>query len=56
MLKSENGYKGQSTTSAPGQTNVQSDVQALLAPVAQNEVSLLSSVRLISFIYIYIYS
>ena len=37
--------KGQSSASVNGQTNVQSDVQMLLAPITQSEESLLSSVR-----------
>ncbi|KAL3527892.1 hypothetical protein ACH5RR_012548 [Cinchona calisaya] len=41
-LNSEKG--GPSGTSVPGQTNVQSDVQSLLAPITQNEESLLSAV------------
>lgn len=36
--------RGPSGTSVPGQTNVQSDVHALLAPISQNEESLLSTV------------
>ncbi|XP_027367445.1 uncharacterized protein LOC113873502 isoform X2 [Abrus precatorius] len=39
-LKSE----GESSTSAHGQTNIQSDVQILLSPLGQNEETLLSSV------------
>ncbi|XP_071914201.1 uncharacterized protein [Coffea arabica] len=36
--------RGSSGTSVPGQTNVQSDLHALLAPISQNEESLLSTV------------
>eukprot|EP00257_Ricinus_communis_P021930 XP_015581513.1 uncharacterized protein LOC8264038 isoform X1 [Ricinus communis] len=36
--------EGQSGTSSHGQTNVQSDVQTLLAPIAQSEEAILSSV------------
>lgn len=50
-MKSE----GQSSSSALGQANVQSDVQTLLAPMIKSEESLLSSVR-INFLHIYINS
>ncbi|OVA08128.1 Spatacsin [Macleaya cordata] len=44
MLKSENGHRKESGASVPGQTNIQSDVQMLIAPVTQTEKSLLSTV------------
>ncbi|KAL8047280.1 hypothetical protein ABFX02_08G230100 [Erythranthe guttata] len=43
-LKADNNHQGQSETSSSGQTNVQSDVQSLLAPITETEESLLSSV------------
>lgn len=42
-LKSEQ----EATTSVHGQTNIQSDVQALLSPLGQSEEGLLSSVSFI---------
>ncbi|KAH6833706.1 spatacsin carboxy-terminus protein [Perilla frutescens var. hirtella] len=44
-LKSDNNkHRGQSESPSTGQTNVQSDVQTLLAPITESEESLLSSV------------
>ncbi|KAL0282298.1 UNVERIFIED_CONTAM: hypothetical protein Sangu_2486000 [Sesamum angustifolium] len=43
-LKSDDKHRGQSETPSSGQTNVQSDVQTLLAPIMESEESLLSSV------------
>ncbi|KAJ4966442.1 hypothetical protein NE237_018291 [Protea cynaroides] len=43
-LKSTNAHEEQSGSSVQGRTNVQSDVQTLLAPLTQSEESLLSSV------------
>ncbi|KAI3451060.1 hypothetical protein Pfo_007725 [Paulownia fortunei] len=43
-LKPDNKHRGQSETPSSGQTNVQSDVQILLAPITESEESLLSSV------------
>ncbi|KAL7104527.1 hypothetical protein ACP275_08G250800 [Erythranthe tilingii] len=43
-LKADDNHQGQSETSSSGQTNVQSDVQSLLAPITETEESLLSSV------------
>lgn len=45
-LKSDSKHRGQSETSSSGQTNVQSDVQTVLAPITETEESLLSSVRI----------
>lgn len=39
-------HKLKSETPSSGQTNVQSDVQILLAPIIESEESLLSSVRI----------
>lgn len=50
-LKSEE----QVGASVQGQSNVQSDVQTLLAPLTQSEESLLASVSL-NFLVIYIYT
>ncbi|KAK6150524.1 hypothetical protein DH2020_015456 [Rehmannia glutinosa] len=44
MLKSDNKHRGQSETQSSGQTNVQLDVQILLAPITESEELLLSSV------------
>ena len=38
--------EGQSGDSTQGQTNIQSDLQRLLAPLTETEISLLSSVRM----------
>lgn len=46
-LKMENIARGHSGTSGNGQTNVQSDVHTLLAPITQSEESLLLPVRII---------
>ncbi|KAK4394130.1 hypothetical protein Sango_1883800 [Sesamum angolense] len=43
-LKSDDKNRGQSETPSSGQTNVQSDVQTLLAPIMESEELLLSSV------------
>ncbi|KAF5204820.1 Spatacsin [Thalictrum thalictroides] len=43
-LRAGNTYQKQSNASVHGKTNVQADVQMLLAPVTQSEESLLSSV------------
>ncbi|GFP83268.1 protein ddb_g0268328 [Phtheirospermum japonicum] len=43
-LKADNKHSGQSETQSSGQTNVQLDVQNLLAPVTESEESLLSPV------------
>ncbi|KAA8530957.1 hypothetical protein F0562_005676 [Nyssa sinensis] len=50
-LKLENTHKGQSGTSLHGQTNIQSDVQTLLAPLTQGEESLLSSVMPLALVH-----
>lgn len=43
-LKMESTHRSPAGSSVPGQTNVQADVQTLLAPLTQSEESLLSSV------------
>lgn len=43
-LKSDNKHWGQPESPQTGQTNVQTDVQTLLAPITESEESLLSSV------------
>jgi len=48
-LKSE----GESSTSAHGQTNIQSDVQTLLSPLEQSEETLLSCVSFFFFFCLY---
>lgn len=45
-LKSDNKHQRHPETPSSGQTNVQSDVQILLAPITESEESLLSSVRI----------
>ncbi|KAK2975888.1 hypothetical protein RJ640_015319 [Escallonia rubra] len=50
-LKQESSHGGLSGTTVHGQTNVQSDVHTLLAPITQNEESLFSAVTPLAIVH-----
>lgn len=51
-VRAQNLKSEESGELTQGQTNIQSDLQRLLAPLTENEISLLSSVRIFAFIYV----